>query len=92
MPPSGTAEIENVKIVSGTIFNFSSATKRHFSNVSPLFTSMEPSSKKLHSDFYRKFSNKGAGRVSKEMDDFSFQRLFTELKSDHFWLRYGQKT
>ncbi len=55
-----------------------------------------------HSDFYlkdwmdsmipvptlnnRKFSNKGAWRWRK-----TFQRLFTDQKLDHFWLRYGQK-
>ena len=37
VPSSGRAEIENVKITSGSIFNFSSATRGHFSNVSAIY-------------------------------------------------------
>ncbi len=44
----GRAEIENVKIASGSIFNSSSAIRGHFSTFSVLFASLDPSSKKVH--------------------------------------------
>ncbi len=48
---SGWTEIENVQIVSDTIFNFSTATKECFSNLNSLFSSTDHCSKKVHSDF-----------------------------------------
>ena len=50
MAPGGRAEIENV---AKTIFNFSSATGGHFSNVRALFASMDPLSKNCPSDFLK---------------------------------------
>ena len=44
--PGGIAEIKNITWCIIYIFNFSSAIRGHFSNVSTLFTSMDPLSKK----------------------------------------------
>ena len=52
MPPGGRAEIENVKSAKSDIFNFSSATRWHFSTLDPLFPSMDHWSKKYHSGFW----------------------------------------
>ena len=52
--PGGQAEIKNVTWCRIYIFNFSSAIRGHFSNVSSLFTSMDPLSKKKRpSDFWK---------------------------------------
>ncbi len=47
----GRGEIENVTRHDFDIFNFTSTTRCQFSNVSTLFTSMDPLSKKFASDF-----------------------------------------
>ncbi len=51
--PGGRAKIENVTWCIIYIFNFSSAIRGHFSNVSTLFTSMDALSKKRPSDFWK---------------------------------------
>ncbi len=51
-PSGGEAEIGNVKYATGVIFIFSSATRRHFSTLTPLFSTMDHCSKKRCSDFW----------------------------------------
>ncbi len=51
VPPGGGVEIENVPFCRFNIFNFSSATRWRFATWTSLFPSMDPWSKKYHSDF-----------------------------------------
>ncbi len=49
--PGGGVEIENITFYIFNIFNFSSATRWHFSTLTSLLPSIDPWSKKYHSDF-----------------------------------------
>ncbi len=55
---SGRAEIENVNYASGNIFNFTSATRVHFSTLTSLFSSMDRLSKNAPQIFYTSCINK----------------------------------